>query len=258
MEKLDAIIFDFDGTLVPTITRQYDWFRYWAENNGKKLSHVESGEEYNTASEFVEFYNEILHDHGVQRVYDLLGLPCDMNDSEHPVWAAYSKFKIERPLKLYEGMKGVLDELHARGVRLAINTTNKLDSIEKELGKEQVLQYFNPIITEDYLAAYHGAGKADAIKKPSKISLSLTLNELNLNGQKVLHVGDTLNDLISSKKVMRQYPTRFENLPVIGVSWGFEGRQKLEQGYETKDRTYHFDHIIDHPSELMPIIEDYI
>jgi len=258
MDKLEAVIFDFDGTLVPTITRQYDWFNYWAQKHDKQLIYSEKNELLETPAKFMDFYNHFMHLGGPQKVYDELELPCDMNDKKHPVWEAYTNFKLENPLQLYEGMKQVLNELHSKGIKLAINTTNTFESIEKELDKENVKHYFNPIVTEEYLAKFHGAGNPDAIKKPSKISLSLTLNELNVNGNNVLHIGDTLNDLISSKKVMRQNPTRFEDLTVIGVSWGFEGREKLEEGYKNDEETTYFDFIIDKPQELLPIINSFL
>ena len=83
---LQAVIFDFDGTIAPTSYRQEKWFKFYSDIHRKEWP-------FNDFNEFLAFYNHhISGPKGVQHVYDKLGLPCDMKDKSHPVWPAYIEF----------------------------------------------------------------------------------------------------------------------------------------------------------------------
>ena len=261
---LQAVILDFDGTISPTNERQYNWFRSWAEQNGKELASGKGA--FKSIDEFMTFYNEQIHEGGPQKVYDRLGLPCDMNDKGHPVWAAYEAFKNDNPSGFYEGMKEAIHDIWELGhlsedtgrnrrLRLAINTNNTWKSIRKELVRENVLQCFDAFVTEEVLSEYHGAGNPDAIKKPAKISLALTLGYVGSEAGSTLHVGDTLNDLRGSQKV-RNLGFDPASLVTVGACYGYEGREKLAAGAEAPSGVVYFDHLIDDPRELVGIVKE--
>ncbi|MFH1066205.1 MAG: HAD family hydrolase [Nanoarchaeota archaeon] len=247
---LKGIIFDFDGTLSPTHTRQYLWFQEWGRQHNKELVH--EGTKLDSFDKFIDFYNKTIAVSKTQGVYDALELPCDMNNDKHPVWVGYEKFKRENFVGLYRGMADALMYFRSLNLRMSINTTNKIASIERELQHAGVRGLFESIITEETLFDYHGAGNPEAIKKPSKISLSLALEELGLSGSEVVHVGDTVNDLAASKKVMRLNPRRFEDIYVVGMTYGFESREILEKGVEGK--SLHFDALADNAEGLVEIV----
>ena len=96
----------------------------------------------------------------------------------------------------------------------------------------------------------------DAIKKPSSISLNLSLEMLGSSGARVLHIGDTLNDLHASHKVLRFNPLREENLVTVGACYGYEGREKLGAGVQTAEGAVKFDYLIDTPKELVGIVKE--
>ena len=81
------------------------------------------------------------------------------------------------------------------------------------------------------------------------------LNLLDSEGALTLHIGDTLNDLRSSQKVIRLNPLKPETLITVGACYGYEGREKLELGADTPEGIVNFDHYIDKPDELIPIVE---
>lgn len=257
---LQAVIFDYDGTLAPTLDRQYSWFQFWAKKNGKALPCA-------GRADFQVMYNEqCQRDGGVQNVYDHLGLPCDMKDRKHPVWPAYEEFKHANPLTLYPHAKEMVEAIwqigalgkdpkRNRRLRMGINTTNTWASIWKELDANGIMPYFDGFITEEVLRYYHGNGNGHAIHKPSTVSLALTLGLLDSEGAFTMHVGDTLNDLRSSQKVMRLNPMRPETLITVGACYGYEGRARLEQGAETEYGTVKFNHLIDTPLELVDIVK---
>ena len=257
---IQGITFDYDGTIAQTSERQFAWFKHWASVNGKTLK-------LEDFPSFLAFYNKhCSRKGGVQNVYDKLKLPCDMNDRNHPVWGAYTKYKQEHPVPFYPGMrKAILDIWQSghlrhdspsnRRVRLAINTTNSWDSIYGELVNEGVIHCIDAYVSNETLRDYHGAGGQNGITKPSKISLAIILGLIDSEGGSTLHVGDTLNDLAASHKVVRLNPSRPETLITVGVSWGYEGRERLEKGVSIPDGgTIHFNYIIDRPEELLPIV----
>ena len=252
---LQAIMFDYDGTITPTLKRQEKWFKLYAAKHRKKWP-------FKDFPSFLDFYNEkCALEGGVQNVYDALGLPGDMSDRSHPVWHAYEKFNQNHPQALYPRMKETIKQIWQSGqltkdprrnrrLRMGINTTNSWGSIYNDLEKGGVMPYFNCFVTEEVLREYQGAGNPEPLKKPSKISLALMLGLMDSNGAYTLHVGDTRNDLRSSQKVIRLNPMHPETLITVGACYGYEGREILEQGVETPDGVVKFDYLIDDPREL--------
>lgn len=258
---LELVLFDYDGTLFPTHVRQEKWFKYWAKLNNKPWP-------FEQFSEFLRSYNtEVAKDGGVQNFYDALKLPCDMQDRSHPVWPAYIAFNQENPSEPYPGVKETLKKIDEMGIlpadpnrnrklQIGINTTNTWTSMYKDLVKADLIRHFFGHITEEYLEKVHGAGNGNALKKPSTISVAYAMGLLGSEGATTIHVGDTLNDLKSSQKVIRLNPNKPETLITVGACYGYEGRSILEQGADTPNGKVHFDYLIDKPEELIPIVQD--
>ncbi|HLD00467.1 MAG TPA: hypothetical protein VJC39_01865 [Candidatus Nanoarchaeia archaeon] len=191
-----------------------------------------------------------------------------MKDRAHPVWPAYEEFNQSNPSALYDGMKNTIetiwklgqlgkDPLRNRRLRLGLNTNNSWGSIYKDLVSGEIIQYFDAHITEEVLRAYHGAGDGNSLKKPARVSLALALGLLDSCGDQTLHVGDTLNDLKASRKVIRLNPQFPENILTVGACYGYEGRERLGQGIVTADRErVNFDYLIDKPKELVDIVKE--
>lgn len=269
---LQAVIFDYDGTLAPTSERQFNWFRYWWNHPENKKNIGNTKFPFEDLNEFMKMYNSECNKNndGVWNVYRFLNLSCDMNDKEHPVWPAYKNYLAENPADLYRGMKEVLKDIweiggltrdakRNRRLRLGINTTNVWSAVYKDLDKNGVLNYFDSFIAEEVLRDYHGAGNPDSIKKPSKISLALALGLIDSDGEHTLHIGDTLNDLSSSQKIIRLNPLHPETLITVGVSWGYEKKEELEKGVEIPgEGKVYFNHIVDKPSEIVGLVKKYL
>lgn len=277
---LQAVIFDYDGTMFPTMERQHKWFKHWWAHDLNKERVGGKKFPFPKLQAFMVMYNREISKPGeVQNVYDFLGLDCDMNDmNHHPVWPAYKAFSVENPSKLYPGMEDTIREIWELGhlgknpdlnrrLRLGINTSNSWAIVYSDLRNSGVLECFDSFISREVLASYYGAGNADSIKKPSKISLALATGLLDSPGEYALHVGDTFNDLIASQKVIRLNPNNPETLITVGVTWGYEtigesserARSTLEKGVEISgEGKVYFKHIIDRPSELVNIVRGYL
>lgn len=260
---LRGVTFDYDGTIGQTLERQFAWLRHWAAQHDKTL-------EFADIREFAPFYNKHCGKGGVQNVYDALGLPCDMADRTHPVWAAYNAFKAEHQVSLYPGVEQAVrdiwklghltsDPQRNRRLRLAINTTNTWGSIHQELRSARILHCFDCFVTDETLRQYYGSAANGTISKPSTISLALTLGLIDSPGEAVLHIGDTRNDLVASQKIMRLNPQQPETLLTVGCTWGYEGRKELEKGVEVPgEGTVHFNRLVDEPSQLVGIVRDFL
>ncbi len=265
--SLEGIIFDNDGVLSCTAPRQYQWFQNWAMVNGKPPL------PYKDLSEFLLDYNYTLHGagdvaSGVQNFYDKHGLPCDMKDKDHPVWAAYNEFKTTHQLGLFPGIKEVLEQLYALGslsaqrltgstrLRMAVNSTNTWETISRELERAGVIQYFDTQVGIEILREAHGAGNGESLRKPSTISVAWCLRTLGTTGPNTMHVGDTRADLAASREVLVPGLSKKVDLLMVGAAWGYEGRELLERGTTLESgKKVNFDYIIDKPEELVPIVK---
>ncbi|MFA6089313.1 MAG: HAD family hydrolase [Candidatus Woesearchaeota archaeon] len=258
---LQAIIFDYDGTLCPTLERQESWFKFYSASNKKEWRFENFNDFKTTHNDFVT------KEGGIQAFYDYLELPCNMNDRKHIVWHEYERFKSENPMRLYSNVRETIKtlwEMNAlnsnvnrnKRLRLGINTTNTWKSIYKELQSEGILPYFDGFITTEILRIYQGEGIAKNVEKPSPISIALMLRLLDSNGNVTIHVGDTVNDLRASKNVIISNPLRPENLITVGACYGYEGREQLEKGTIKDGKQINFDYLIDSPEQLIPIVKE--
>lgn len=260
LKELESIIFDMDGTLIQSPKRQHDWFIYWDENCKKYFPENKSNfsdklkKDFNM---FIEEYNVAL-EKGAQGLYDHFGLPCDMDDFEHPVWKEYNQFKLNNPVQLYSGITDSLKEIKSEDLILALNTTNLFDDSVKELFvSEEIYELFDCFVDAQVLSEHAKkmgvTGKE--LRKPNNYSVQTILNKFNLMPEKVLHVGDTRTDLGSSLKILNKNNEE-TRVKTIGVTWGFEPRRILEKGYEENGKTYHFDYIVDSIEDLTRIIKN--
>ncbi|MEA3378917.1 MAG: HAD hydrolase-like protein [Nanoarchaeota archaeon] len=256
---IKAIIFDFDGTIAPTNLRQYQWFQYWAKENNKELL-------FKDYDPFMNFYNEEHNKKGIQSIYDVLELPCDMNDRNHPVHEAYEEFKANNPSGLYEGIESALHAIWEMGhltgniennkrIRLAINSSNTWKSIKKDLEKYNLLQLFDCFVTEEVLRKHCHDGNLKKIQKPSTKPLELILGFLGSNASETMHFGDTIYDLIASRGIPGK---NGGDLIAVGTAWGYEGEERLKVGASINGKHLSFDEIIMAPKDCMEIVKKYL
>ncbi len=121
-----------------------------------------------------------------------------------------------------QGMVETLVELHKKGVKMGILTSNSKDTVEYFLDKFK-LAYFDFLISDSSIF-----GKDRKIKK--------LLNERNLMQEEVIYVGDEVRDVEACKKC---------GIPCVSVSWGLNSRELL-----VKNNPYK---IIDKAEELLTL-----
>lgn len=262
MRFIDAIIFDFDGTLADTVPVLEAWYKHWAQKNNRPWPFL-------NLAQFKETYSQIIYEpgkHKVQEFYDYLGLPCDMHDFNHPVWPEYRQFFSSQSYNLFPHMKEILTEIYqlgsldsqqSRRLRLGLNSNNSWKNILPCLAREKILPYFDTQVCTEQLKEYHGLENSFKIGKPCKIPIILTLQNLDALPSRALYVGDTRCDLEACKNVLLPGREK-EDLIVVGANWGYEGYKLLAEGVTLNGKKLTFDHYVDHPEELLGVVQLYL
>ncbi len=213
-----AVIFDLDGTLSDSINS----IKYCAD---KALAKVAYG------PFAVEQYKYFVGDGAANLIKRALNAGGD-NELKHfeEVFAEYKEIFRENcmyEVKPYEGIRELLAALKEKGLKIAV-LSNKphvetIHVIETLFGKA----YFDCI-----------QGQKDNVAiKPSPEGVFQILEQLKVDAQEILYLGDTATDMKTGKGA---------GAFTVGALWGFRERQELEENGA--------DAIIAHPLELLEYI----
>ncbi|HEY9580632.1 MAG TPA: HAD family hydrolase [Rhizorhapis sp.] len=146
-----------------------------------------------------------------------------------PVLLEYYGENLARHSEAYPGLMDAMDELHARGIKLAI-CTNKYERFATALIDQMGLtQRFDAIIGGDTM----GPGKS----KPHAAPIEEMIQRCG--GGRTVFLGDSINDTMAAKNA---------GIPSIAVSFGFL-MQPIEELMA--------DLVIHHYDELIPALENW-
>ena len=194
--KYQAVIFDLDGTILATLEDLANSLNYALEQNGlpkRSLDEVRS---------FVGNGMRKLMERGVPSNTDTLTI-----DKVHNAFTQHYKKHSADNTKAYDGIYGMLDELKASGIKLAV-LSNKADYAVKALCDKYFNGYFDVC-----------AGEIAGIpRKPEPKGVYLIIEQLNVCSEKCVYVGDSEVDILTAKNA---------GIDCISVDWGFRDRQVL-------------------------------
>ena len=130
--------------------------------------------------------------------------------------------------RLYDGIAPLLEQLVARGARLAV-LSNKPDELtRKTIDGLGIARHFVAVV-----------GQRDGVpKKPDPAGALALLEALEARPEEVLYVGDTAIDMETAQRA------GFES---VGVSWGFRGRDELVSAGAR--------HLVSAPAAIVPIYD---
>ena len=193
-----TVIFDLDGTILNTLedlAAAGNWIcrkRGWQEHT-------------------VEGYRQLVGT-GMRNLLRLLDPLGDSDPGLDDALAEYMDYYGQHCLEKtapYPGIPALLAELKERGVKLAVYS-NKGDRFCGE-----IVEHFFPGVFDVI------RGKVDGVPvKPDPAGLALVMNALGAETATTLYVGDSNVDMETAKN---------GNLVSCGVTWGFRGRQELEE-----------------------------
>jgi len=142
-----------------------------------------------------------------------------------PIFLAYYEAHIADRSRPFEGLEAAMDELAARGVKLAI-CTNKLEGLAREL--------VDALGWSDRFAAIVG-GDTLPVRKPDPAPLFEAI--ARAGGGPAAFIGDSITDTDTARNA---------GIPCVAVSFGFSDRPPEQLGA---------DRLIDHFDELIPALE---
>ena len=214
-----AVIFDLDGTLTNTLKslwkstnmalataglppHEIDSYKYFAGNGAKELirkSLIADGD------------TELVHFDSVMEAYNR-------------IFEEYCMYEV----KPYDGIRELLKALKEKGLHLAVNSNKPqprtVDVVEEIFGKD----------TFDLLVGQCEERR----RKPAPDGVNYILEQLHLNREDVLYIGDTCTDMQTGKSA---------GVFSVGALWGFRDRQELVEN--------HADAIIEKPLDLLQYID---
>jgi phosphoglycolate phosphatase len=201
------IVFDFDGTLVDSLTLAVATYNRIAPGLGlRAIEDIEAARAMPT--------RQLLRTLGV-RFWRLPRLIRTFR-------AAVTEHAARLPL--HPGMREILSELHGRGCRLGILSSNSEENIRACLRANLVEERFAFVIGYPKLF-----GKAKALRR--------IIRQQCIPRAEVLYVGDELRDIEAGRRA---------RVPTAAVTWGFHAASILEASPS--------EHILREPAELLQIV----
>ena len=167
-----AIFFDFDGTIADTV-------------NGILATMTVTFKELNIAlppAEEMRATIGMLLGDALQKLGNL------DNEKRDLAVKTYQRLfsEVELPnTRIFQGVEPTLKKLHSDGIKMAIVTSRGIGSLRLILSKNNILDYFDELVTRD-----------NGFKpKPAPDMVNYLLKKMNLDPQEVLVVGDTTFDI---------------------------------------------------------------
>ena len=190
---LKHVIFDFDGTIVNSISLVIKIGNQLA----LKYGFSEITEEDIKALKYLSI-EERLKKYGI-KLYKLPGLVVEFNKN-------YRNFV--RTLELIDGIENLIISLKDEKLNLGIVSSNAVNNISEFL-KNSKLSSFDNIYSSKGLFGKHS-------------SIKSYLKRYNINEDDVVYIGDELRDINACKRA---------GIRIISVTWGFDPVELLLKGY---------------------------
>ena len=127
----------------------------------------------------------------------------------------------------YDGIRELFEELKKKNIKICIFSNKQHDN---------VVSILNELFGENYFDFVLGQRDTHK-KKPSGEGIDIILDNIKINMENCIYIGDTNTDMMTGKSY---------GLYTVGVTWGF---RKMEELIEANA-----DYIIDNPLELINMI----
>lgn len=127
----------------------------------------------------------------------------------------------------YDGISELISELSDKGIKMAVNTNKRADYAQKLIELHFGVFPFIEVLGE-------GMGYP---KKPEPDGALNLAKLMDCEPGEVVYIGDSQTDVATGKNA---------GMPVIGVSWGFRGRDILKECGA--------DYVVDEPHEITDIV----
>ena len=167
MNSINALLFDWDGTLVDSAHLGLTAFEKTFSELGVVFAH--------------EIY-EAKYSPNWYSTYEALGLPKELWQTADDLWIRHYG---EQSASLTDGVGETLLTLHKKGYQLGIVTSGSRSRVSREVQQSVLRDAFKVIICNEDIVN----------KKPDPEGLVLAMRELNVNPSRCAYVGDAPEDI---------------------------------------------------------------
>ncbi len=171
MNKIQAVLFDLDGTLIDS---EYFYFKNWAPILKQEFNLQISYEDW-----IRDFAGHTLA-HNVKRLTEDYGYDV----TEEHMWkrtrAAYADSNMS-DIELMPGAREILAFLKAEDIRIGLVTSSYRSTVDTVLGKHELLDYFEFFVTRECVE----------LPKPDPEPYRLALTHLGLPADRCVAIEDT-------------------------------------------------------------------
>lgn len=211
-----AVIFDLDGTLLNTLGDLRAATNHALEVRGLPPHSMEE------IRQFIGNGIRLL----IRRAMPE-GTPEAEIDAALDDFKAYYAAHIHDRTVPYDGIPQLLTALRKRGIKVAV-LSNKIDS-----ASQQLIEYFFPGKTDVVFGEHVGVPR-----KPDPTSCRMVMQQLGVQPEQVLYVGDSGTDMQTAKNA---------GLYAVGVTWGFRSKEVLLE--------YGADILVHRPEQILQILD---
>lgn len=211
-----AVIFDLDGTLLNTLGDLRAATNHALEVRGLPPHSMEE------IRQFIGNGIRLLICRAMPE-----GTPEAEIDAALDDFKAYYAAHIHDRTVPYDGIPQLLTALRKRGVKVAV-LSNKIDS-----ASQQLIEYFFPGKTDVVFGEHVGVPR-----KPDPTSCQMVMQQLGVQPEQVLYVGDSGTDMQTAKNA---------GLYAVGVTWGFRSKEVLLE--------YGADVLVHRPEQILQILD---
>ncbi|MFH0979334.1 MAG: HAD-IA family hydrolase [Candidatus Roizmanbacteria bacterium] len=213
MKKITTIIFDFDGVIADTLPFTF-----------KKILEIAKFLKVSNLSE-----KQIIKEIRSKNLKELLNSGMNLSWFKLPfVLRMVKKMQVElgkeiEKIRIFPGMKKLLQDLKDKDYRLIILSSNIKENIDKfvEINKINFFDFIH--------------GKSNVLSKAGE--LEELIKTFKLNRKKIIYIGDEIRDVEACKKA---------GIKIIAVSWGLHKKEVL--------KSHGADFIAKKPKDILKLI----
>lgn len=213
LAEIQAVVFDFDGVIINSLKLHFGATKAIAKEFNKQFP-FKKLEKY--ATEWT----------GWEKFFKTLRLNNDCQKKARKIFTAIYVANEDR-VKLYGGIKVVLEKLHKAGIKTGIATNHPKKVVESIMKKHGIAKWVDAFVS----------GKKIKRFKPHPDIVLACLKKLHVAPRNAAFVGDMLLDMQAGKNA---------GTKTVAVTWGWHSREMLEKAKP--------DLIVNKPIEILKIL----
>ena len=214
---IKTILFDFDGTIMDT---NEIIIQSW-QHTFRTLR----GEEANR-DDIISTFGETL-EYSMENFFPEVSLDVSL-----PIYRNYQRENFLKEIKLFPGIRELLDELYSRGYVMSLVTSRLRFTTDQALEEFDLGKYFACVVTADDVTR----------PKPDPQAVDMALDKIGGDAESTILVGDTIHDILCAKNA---------GVTSVLVDWSITLGGKTSEDFSPDEVP---DRILKTPGDLLEIL----